>query len=63
MASPEDAPNSVQQQQEPSDEESPMNPDGLPQILELLLDGAMLVVLAWVLLFIVIFIDQIRKGR
>jgi hypothetical protein len=33
------------------------------QMAEFLLDGAMIAILAWVLLFTVIFIDQLRKGR
>jgi hypothetical protein len=40
-----------------------MNPDDSAQIIDLVVDGAMLIVLVWVLLFVVIFIDQIRKGR
>jgi hypothetical protein len=40
-----------------------MNPDDAAQIIDLVVDGAMLIVLVWVLLFVVIFIDQIRKGR
>jgi len=32
-------------------------------MLELLTDGAMLIVLVWVLLFVVIFVDQLRRGR
>jgi hypothetical protein len=40
-----------------------MNPDDAAQVIDLVVDGAMLVVLVWVLLFIVIFIDQYRNGR
>jgi hypothetical protein len=40
-----------------------LNPEDCRQVLDLLVDGAMLVVLVWVLLFVVIFIDQYRKGR
>jgi len=40
-----------------------MNPSAARQTLDLLLDGAMLVILVWVLMFVVIFIDQYRKGR
>lgn len=40
-----------------------MNPDDAAQVIDLVVDGAMLVVLVWVLAFIVVFVDQYWKGR